>query len=314
MPQITDPIPPLVRPALSPATKGVTALVVAFVGLSLGSTIAKSSGSPGVVVAFWRFLLGAALWHALIALRGARRGSPATVPAGAWRAATLPGIAFGINLSCFFSGVTRTPIAHAEFISASAPLVLVPLAALTLKERVQAHTVVCGAAALAGVALILARAPAGGTSYSGDALVACSVGAWIVYLMRGKAARACLGTPEFMAVMSTAACLTTLPLSLIAAGGPAGLVGLSARGWALVVLLAVSAGVISHGLIAWAQQRIPVGTISMLQLGQPGLGVVWAAVFLGESVKPAQLAGMAIVLAALGTVAWRSAQGASTPA
>ena len=68
----------------------------------------------------------------------------------------------------------------------------------------------------------------------------------------------------------------------------------------------VTAGVVSHGLIAWAQQRVPVGTISMLQLGQPGLGVLWAATFLGESVQPIQLGGMAIVLSAVGTIAWRS--------
>src|SRR5690606_31044738 len=104
------------RPARSAASRGVSAILVAFVGLSLGSTLAKSSGSPGPVVAFWRFAIGAALWHAIVAIRGARNSSSRTVDRWAWRAATVPGIAFGINLSCFFSGVTRTPIAHAEFI------------------------------------------------------------------------------------------------------------------------------------------------------------------------------------------------------
>ena len=294
------------RSAPSATTAGVIAVLVAFVGLSLGSTMAKSAGSPGPVVAFWRFLIGAVLWHMFIAIRGARTGSPRAVGAKAWQAATLTGIAFGVNLSCFFSGVTRTPIAHAEFISALTPLILIPLAAFTLKERVPRHVVVCGAGALTGVALILSQAPAKGTSYFGDFLVACSMVAWIVYLMTAKSARERLTTPHFMAVMSTAACITTLPIALITAGGPGELVDLSARGWFVVALLAVTAGVVSHGLIAWAQQRVPVGTISMLQLGQPGLGVLWAATFLGESVQPIQLGGMAIVLSAVGTIAWRS--------
>ena len=90
-----------------------------------------------------------------------------------------PGIAFGVDLACFFSGVNHTPIAHAEFITALTPLVLIPVAAITLRERVSRRTVVAGAVALAGVALILSKAPAGGTSYLGDLLVLAAVATWV---------------------------------------------------------------------------------------------------------------------------------------
>ncbi len=294
------------RSAPSATTAGVIAVLVAFVGLSLGSTMAKSAGSPGPVVAFWRFLIGAVLWHMFIAIRGARTGSPrASAPRRGGRPRSRESRSASTSRASSRAS-PRTPIAHAEFISALTPLILIPLAAFTLKERVPRHVVVCGAGALTGVALILSQAPAKGTSYFGDFLVACSMVAWIVYLMTAKSARERLSTPHFMAVMSTAACITTLPIALITAGGPGELVDLSARGWFVVALLAVTAGVVSHGLIAWAQQRVPVGTVSMLQLGQPGLGVLWAATFLGESVQPIQLVGMAIVLSAVGTIAWRS--------
>ena len=291
---------------------GVGAVVLAFVGLSLGSTIAKSTGSPGVVVAFWRFLIGAVLWHVWIAIRGARTGSARTVDAAAWRAAALPGVVFGINLACFFSGATRTPIAHAEFISALTPLVLIPAAALVLGERIHRYAIVGGAVALGGVSLILSQAPPEGTSLSGDLLVGAAVLAWVAYLITAKGARAALDTSAFMAVMTTTACLTTLPIVLLTGGGFHGLVGLSGTGWLLVAVLAVTAGMISHGLLTWAQGRVAVGTISMLPLAQPGLGVLWAAAFLGESVTPVQVVGMAIVLGAVGLIAWRSA-GESPP-
>jgi drug/metabolite transporter (DMT)-like permease len=281
-------------------------VLVAFVGLSLGSTLAKSSDSPGVVVALWRFAIGAVIWHAIVAVRGARDATARTVDRAAWRGAMLPGIAFGINLSCFFSGVDRTPIAHAEFISALAPLILVPLAAITLHERVQRYVVVCGAVALSGVLMILSEAPSGGTSYLGDLLVACSMLAWVAYLMVSKSARTRLGTAPFMAVMSTAAFVTTLIISLVTVGGPRDLVDVSAKGWIIVAVLAVTSGVVSHGLISWAQQRVQVGTISMLQLAQPALGVLWAATFLDESVTAVQLLGMAVVLGAVGNIARRT--------
>jgi drug/metabolite transporter (DMT)-like permease len=287
---------------------GVAAVVAAFVGLSLGSTLAKSSGSPGVVVAFWRFLIGAVVWHAWILIRGVRAGSARAVDARAWRAATVPGIVFGINLACFFSGATRTPIAHAEFISALTPVVLIPVAAVVLKERVQRVAVAGGAVALAGVLLILGQTPSEGTSLDGDLLVVGAVAAWVVYLMTAKTARARLDTFAFMAVMTTAACLTALVLALIA--DPGALVGLTATGWAVVAVLAVTAGTISHGLLAWAQSRVAVGTISMLQLAQPGLGVLWAATLLGEAVTPVQVLGMVIVLGAVGAVAWQTTRAA----
>jgi drug/metabolite transporter (DMT)-like permease len=63
-------------------------------------------------------------------------------------------------------------------------------------------------------------------------------------------------------------------------------------------------------LLAWAQSRVAVGTISMLQLAQPGLGVLWAATLLGEAVTPVQVLGMVIVLGAVGAVAWQTTRAA----
>jgi drug/metabolite transporter (DMT)-like permease len=159
--------------------------------------------------------------------------------------------------------------------------------------------------ALGGVALILAGKSSATTSVGGDLLVAGSVLAWALYLLLAKSARQRVATAEFMAVMSTAAFATTVVITFVTAG-PAEMFGVSARGWLVVAVLAVTSGVVSHGLIAWAQQRVAVGTVSMLQLAQPALGVLWAATFLGESVRPAQLAGMALVLGAVATIAHRT--------
>jgi drug/metabolite transporter (DMT)-like permease len=300
--------PPVEVRAASGAGLGVLAVVVAFGGLSLGSTLAKSSGSPGAVVALWRFGIGAVLWHLIVAVRAPRSGGCRPLAsAAAWRLATVPGIAFGVNLACFFSGVERTPIAHAEFISACAPLILVPVGAWRLRERVPRHVMVCGTVALAGVALILASKSSAATSLGGDVLVAGSVVAWALYLLLAKAARQRVATAEFMAVMSTAAFATAAVAALITAG-PAAVFGVSAKGWLVVTMLAVSSGVVAHGLITWAQPRVAVGTVSMLQLTQPALGVLWAATLLGESVRPVQVAGMALVLGAVATIARRTAR------
>ncbi len=292
----------------SDTTLGVLAILTAVVGLSLGSTMVKATASPGPVVAFWRLLVGASIWHVYIAIRGTQTSGRRTVDRTAWKLASLPGIAFGINLSLFFSGVMRTPIAHAEFIGALTPLIVVPVAAVFLKEKVPRVVMICGVVAIVGIALILSPKQKSGASYLGDALVASAILCWGAYLLSAKSARQQLDTASFMAVMTTVACITTVPIAILTAHGPSHLATLPTKAWALIGLMGVTSGVISHGLIAWAQQRIPVGTISMLQLGQPGLGVMWGFVFLGEAVIPVQLVGMAIILAAVGTIAWTTSQ------
>jgi drug/metabolite transporter (DMT)-like permease len=295
------------------AAAGVLVVLLGFVGLSLGSTMAKATHAPGSVVAFWRLLIGGVLWHLVVALRGARTGRPRHVSGEAWRLATLPGIAFGLNICLFFSGVDRTPIAHAEFISALTPLVLVPLSAVTLRERVPRASIVAGLCALAGVSLILSRAPSGSTSYLGDLLVAGAMATWIAYLLGSKTARSRTGAFDFMAAMSVIACATTLPLALLAAGSPGGLVDLTAQGWILCAALAIVTGMLAHGLIAWSQGRVALGTISLVQLVQPGLGALWGALFLSEAVAPVQLVGIAVVLVSVGAIVRSSASRPQPP-
>jgi drug/metabolite transporter (DMT)-like permease len=80
------------------------------------------------------------------------------------------------------------------------------------------------------------------------------------------------------------------------------------KGWVLIVAMAVTSGMVSHGLLAWAQRRVPVSTISVLQLAQPGIATTWAFLFLDQHVKPVQLLGMAIVIVAVAFVALGTAR------
>ncbi len=95
-------------------------------------------------------------------------------------------------------------------------------------------------------------------------------------------------------VATLAACLL-VPVAAI--GGK--LWEVPAGGWKYIVLLAVLTGTVCHGLIAWAQTRIPVSTISILQVGNPALASLWAFLILGETVNGRQAAGMAVVIGAL---------------
>ena len=278
---------------------GVAGILAAVVLLSLGSTMVKSAGSPGPVVAFWRLFTGAVLWQVVVAWR-ARSGHP-RMNAGAWKATLVPGVLFGIN----FSAATRAPIAHVEFIGSLAPLIIVPFATIRLGEKVSRRTVVLAMVALLGIALILLTASGSTkTNVTGDLLTLGAVGTWCLYLVRSRRVRTSVPTTLFMTGMSAYAAATVLPVALwVGRGGRPGLTDVSAKGALLIATMAVTSGLVAHGVIAWAQQRVPVSTISILQLAQPGLGTFWAFVFLGEDVRPIQMLGMAVMLAAVGTIA-----------
>ena len=277
---------------------GVAVVALAVATLSIGSTLVKETGSPGSVVAFWRLGLSALAWHVVLRARAAR------ITRAQWRAVLPAGVLFGVNLVCFFTAVRLTRIANAEFTGTLAPAFVVPIAAWRLREKVSARTIVLGVVALGGVALIVFSAAKGGSSLKGDLLALCAVTTWSAYLLVTKRVRRNVDTKVFMAVMSTVATVVVAPVALTT--GKVGAV--SGKGWALIGVMALTSGMLAHGALAWAQRRVPVSTISVMQLSQPGMSTIWAFLILGESVRPVQIVGMAIVLVAVGFIALQAAR------
>jgi drug/metabolite transporter (DMT)-like permease len=68
------------------------------------------------------------------------------------------------------------------------------------------------------------------------------------------------------------------------------------------VLLGVITGTLAHGLMVFAQKSVPIGVISMLQVSQPALAVLWSVLFLGSTVRGIQVMGMGLVIVGLTAV------------
>ena len=60
------------------------------------------------------------------------------------------------------------------------------------------------------------------------------------------------------------------------------------RSMVYIVVLTLLTGVVAHGLIVFAQRKVPIGIMSMMQVGQPALAVVWSAIFLSQSIRAVQ--------------------------
>lgn len=276
-------------------TLGLTALVAVIVLFSAGSTLVKLAETPGITVAFWRMLLCSLIWWAILWITEKRWLSRADL-----RASLIPGIAFGLNITAFFTGVTRTTVASAEFTGALTPLIVVPLGAIVFKERLRLGALAFGLISLVGLAIVLFNAPpTGDFSWNGVAWVGGALCLWATYLLTSRTLRQGRSVAVVMSHITPIAAVVTLPLGLFLFPGT--LLDVTWRSVVFIVILAVLTGTAAHGLMVFAQQSVPIGVIAMLQVSQPALAVVWSVLFLGSSVAPIQIFGMALVI--LGLVA-----------
>ena len=293
------------------APVGILAMVAAVLLFSGSSTLVKWADTPGSVVAFWRMLISVVLWWIVIVGRKARTGRPAPTRR-TWRLTLPAGLFFGLNITLFFTAIGRTSIAHAEFITALSPILLVPLGAVLFHERPDRRALPWGAVSLVGLAIVLfAGGSQGGATVGGDLIVVVVVMLWIGYLLTGRRARATVDVFDFMATMMPIGVLTAAPVALLIAGGD--IWPLSAKAWLAAGLLGVLTGMLGHGLIAFSQREIPIATIGIIQVGQPALAVGWSVLILGEEIKPAQIPGMVLVLVGLAAFTLVSQRRLSSP-
>ena len=276
-------------------------MAAAIVAFSLSTPLVKWAGVTGVVLAFWRMWLSVGTWWITLAVLRRRSrdsvGGIAWPSRRTWKLVAPAGILFGMNISLLFTAVTRTSIAHVEFIATLSPLMVVPAGALIFGERPNWSALRFGVISLVGVAIVLFFGPTSGSaSVGGDLIMLVVLCSWTGYLILTKRARAAgVDTVSFMACMMPAGLITAVPMALLIAGD--GIVtDMTGRGWIIVVVLALLTGMVAHGCIAFAQQHLPIATITVMQVAQPALAVLFAFVILGEEVRPIQIVGMALVI------------------
>lgn len=282
---------------------GMLALVAVILCFSAGSTLVKLAHTPGVTVAFWRMILCTFIWLGILRFTEGRWLTREDL-----RAALVPGVVFGLNIAFFFTGVTRTSIASAEFTGALTPLLVVPLGAWFFKEKLRADALAFGVISIVGLALVLFNAPPNGEfSWTGIAWIGAALAMWATYLLTSRALRIGRSVAAVMASITPIAAVVILPLTLFVFPGT--ITQVTWRSVVFIVLLGVVTGTAAHGLMVFAQKYVPVGVISMLQVSQPALAVLWSVLFLGSTVNGMQLVGGALVIVGLVAVTLQTQRG-----
>lgn len=217
------------------------------------------------------------------------------------RSAVAPGVCFGASFITSFESFQRTSIANATLIGALTPLVIMPIAAMAMGERVGRRRMALGAVALGGVIMtVLGASNASGASLDGDLLAVATLLLFSGQLLLVKQRRD-LGTHSWsmVAAVSTVGFAVVAPWALIASND---LGAFGGRDWLLLAFMIAGPGLTGHGLMTWAQGHVDASVTSLLMLGSPVISAVGAWWIFGQSLSGWQMLGAATVLGALAGV------------
>lgn len=235
------------------------------------------------------------------------------VPRGRWwfKASVLGFLNVGGFFALLFVAAYRLPGGVAATLGAIQPIIAAVLAALLLAERLRLVTSIAGVLGVLGVALLVLGAEARLDSVGVIAGLAAAVFAALGLVLTKRWGRP-TSLLSFTSWQLIAGGLFLLPLALLVEGLPPGLSALNLAGflWLSLVGTAMAYLLFFRGL-----EALPVAQVSLLMLLSPVVAAVVGWLALGQTLNLKQLAGMAIVLGAIGAGALvRSAAAPSLPA
>jgi drug/metabolite transporter (DMT)-like permease len=216
------------------------------------------------------------------------------------------GLTFTADLVLFFCAVQETSIANATVIGALQPLLVLAVGSRLFGERARLAEVAWGGVAVAGTALVILGGDGGGANSTwGNVLAVGALISWTAYFVFTKTARQELSAFEYLTGMAIVAAIAVVPLPFVfdgTMGSPA------LDGWLIILYLTVVNGLLGHFLMAFAHGHVTLLTVSLLTLAIPVFAAAGAALWIDEPLTVVQVAGMTVVLVALGLVSVSTAR------
>jgi drug/metabolite transporter (DMT)-like permease len=270
----------------------------AFGAMAIFGKLAYDEGVGVGDLLLVRFALAATLLLAVAWRTGALRGlSRRAVLAGLGMGA----IGYAAQSGLFFAALERMDASLLALILYTYPaLVLVGAVALG-RERATARRVAALVVALAGVTLVLIGAASGQVDALGAAMGFAASLVYTVYILVGDRVGIGLPAVALAALVCTGATLT-FGVGAAVRGGPD--LAFGAVGWAALagIVLVSTVGAILTFFAGLA--RVGPSAASILSTLEPVVTVALAAAAFGESLTAVQLAGGALVLAAVVVMQW----------
>ncbi|MGA7836154.1 MAG: DMT family transporter [Acidimicrobiales bacterium] len=281
------------------STLGLSASALAATLWGFGGIFAVLTFASGLVVAFYRLWLGAALLT-IVSYAVGQRLSWATL-----RHTWLGGVFLAGDMMLFYCAVRLTSIVDVTVIGAFQPALMLIAARKMFGERLGRWDVAWIVVAMAGVTIaVLGPSPAAHHRLAGDLLSVGALVSFSGYWIVSKRAREHTQAMEYTAgVTIMAAAVTTVVV--LASSQALGRIHPADWGW--IVLLAIVPGS-GHLIMNWAHRFVDASVSSAISCLAPLVAAVVAIPILGQSLSVLQVVGELIGLAAIAVVAARNRQ------
>jgi drug/metabolite transporter (DMT)-like permease len=301
------------RSALTGTLAAVTAATL-FGTLGPLARFGAEAGVGGIAFTAWRAVLGVAFLAALIGARGAAGPSLAAVrslsPRGRLALATAAAMGVTLNVS-MFSAFGLVPIALALMLFYTYPAGVVVVDLALGRERMSVPRMAALVLSFTGVALVLAGgigADSAGVAPLGVLLGLAAAASQVVFVSVSRGGYASVPAPAATLVILAASAVGGSTIALLVGQAPDLVAPLrSPDPWPSLLVAGVLAAGVSSLLFLTAIRRIGGTRTGILMLLEPVVGVVLAALLLGEALAPVQLVGGALVLAGALVLQVRSA-------
>jgi DME family drug/metabolite transporter len=290
-------------PKVTRARDRLAVLGAALLFSTGGAAIKASSLGSWQVAGFRSGIAAVALW---LLIPGARRG-------WTWRTALI-GVAYAATLILFVQANKLTTSANTIFLQSTAPLYLLLLGPMVLKEAIRKVDLAMMAAVAGGVLLLLSGAEAtmatAPNPHVGNAIAIGAGFAWALtitglrWMGKHSAADAGAATVVVGNIIAFAFCL---PMALPVTNG-------SGTDVAVLVYLGVFQVGLAYHLLTRSLRAVPGLEAATLLLAEPVFNPIWSWLVHGERPSFAALAGgVVIISAALLGAWWQDRRSVSSP-
>ncbi|HWH93134.1 MAG TPA: DMT family transporter [Baekduia sp.] len=275
--------------------RGIALCVLSACGFGAMAIFAKEAYAAGVTLVTLlalRFLLAAALFWAIVAVRGVPLPGRRTIFIGLG----LGAVGYAAQAGLYFGALTRIDASLTSLLLYLYPMVVFAGAVALGREAVSTRRVGALGLATAGTALVLL----GGSLGAIDGLgVAMALGAALVYATYILVCDRIIADVD--PLLLAALVMTGAAASLLVVGGAGGSLNLSfaAAGWGWIGLLAGGSTVLGVTAFFVGLRDVGPATASIVSTAEPAVTVALATMIYGEVLGPSQLAGGVLVLGAV---------------
>ena len=275
-------------------TKTYLILFAGVFALSTSAIFVKNAAAPSSVTAFYRLFFAGAVLFPFFLFRKDCRAEVKTIRPRQWAQIISAGLFLALHYVLWFESLNYTSTASSIVLVCLQPFFSLGLERFVDGKKIPPMALVGCAAALCGSAVIgFGDFQISGRSLFGDVLAFVAAGVIALYFFVGQSVRKEISAVTYSVwsyFASAAILLVYAALRKDALGG------YSLQTWGSFAGLALIATIGGQFVFNLLLKNVPASAVTMSILGEPVGTCILAYFLLGETIKPQQFVGIAIIM------------------